>query len=268
MLTAKQLATQNENKKIAKGYIRVSTIMQKEEGVSLETQSSRIQEYCTYKKLDLIKVYQDAGISGKNMTDRPGIQEVIAELQKGENIIFTELSRLGRNTMDVITFNGLVQEKGANLICLSPDIDFSTPLGELVMTVLASFNQYERKMIAKNISINMQRLVADGKLRGKSPFGYKFVGKDKDLEPVEEQQEVIEFVLMWYGQSWNLTKIANELNNAGYGPTLNLNKAKVTNLNPKFYAETVRRILADYGQIDRLQGKPIEQKIVSHHKIT
>lgn len=260
----KQLTTQNKN--IAKGYIRVSTNMQKEEGVSLETQSTRIQEYCTYKKLELVKIYQDAGISGKNMTDRPGIQEVISEIQKGDRIIITELSRLGRNTMDIIVFNELLQAKGAVLICLSPDIDFSTPLGELVMTVLASFNQYERKMIGVNVSINMKRLAKEGKLRGKSPFGFKFVGKDKDLEEVPEQQEVVNKIISWYSQGTNPNKIAKQLNDEGYGPTLSLNK-KTPSADPKFYPATVVKILQNYGQIES-DAKPIEQRIVSHHKIT
>src|SRR5581483_8655419 len=94
---------QVEEKRIAKGYIRVSTTMQREDGISLETQTQRIQEYCAYKKLDLVKVYQDAGISGKNITGRPGMQELLSDIQKGDSIIVCDLSRLARNTKDALT---------------------------------------------------------------------------------------------------------------------------------------------------------------------
>ena len=41
----------------------------------------------------------------------------------------------------------------------------------------------------------MQRLVREGKLRGRAPFGYKFVGKNLDFESVLEQQEVINIII-------------------------------------------------------------------------
>ena len=265
MKSNKKIVPQIVEYKVAKGYVRVSTNMQKEDGVSLETQTTRIQEYCTYKKLDLIKTYQDAGLSGKNMKDRPALQELKSDIQVGDCIVFCDLSRLGRNVVDVILFNEFVREKGAKLICLSPDIDFSTPLGEMLMTVLSGFNQYERKMISQNISTNMQRLTEEGKLRNKCPFGYKFVGKDKDFEPVPEQQQVISIILNLHNTGTNPNRIAAILNTGGYGQTLNINKKKISQ-NPQFYHKTVQRILADQGVIECQNRKPVEQRIKTFHK--
>jgi site-specific DNA recombinase len=251
--------------KIAKGYVRVSTNMQKEDGVSLETQTTRIEEYCRYKKLNLVKTYEDAGISGKNMRDRPALQDLKSNIQVGDSIVFCDLSRLGRCTVDVILFNEFVSEKGAKLICLSPDIDFSTPLGEMIITVLSGFNQYERKMISQNISTNMQRLVEDGKLRGRAPFGYKFVGKDKDMEPVKEQQQVISIIIDLYNNGTTMNRIAAILNTGGYGQTLNINKKKISP-NPQFYHKTIQRILIDQGIVESKDRKPIDERIKTFHK--
>lgn len=251
-------------KKVAKGYIRVSTDIQVEEGVSLETQTKLIEKYCAYKDLELVKIYEDAGISGKNIVNRPGIQELLSNMKRGDHVIICTLCRLSRYTRDMLNIIHDFKDKGVIFVCLDPELDTSTPIGMAVLTILSAMKQLERETISKNTSVNMKRLAVDGKLRGKSPFGYKFVGKDKDLEPVPEQQEVISSILSWHQSGLNPSKISTLLNESGHGQVLNLNKAKV-NPDPKFYPETVKRILQDHGQISTT-SKSVDQRIVSFHK--
>jgi site-specific DNA recombinase len=47
-------------------YIRVSTFDQAREGFSLGEQEERLREFCNFKRYNIYKVYQDAGISAKN----------------------------------------------------------------------------------------------------------------------------------------------------------------------------------------------------------
>lgn len=56
--------------KQAIGYIRVSTEKQANEGVSLEAQEAKIVTWCKANGYELVKVYVDAGISGKRMDTR------------------------------------------------------------------------------------------------------------------------------------------------------------------------------------------------------
>jgi len=49
------------------GYIRVSTEEQAKEGVSLDSQRSKIKAYCGLKDLELREIIEDAGISAKNL---------------------------------------------------------------------------------------------------------------------------------------------------------------------------------------------------------
>ncbi len=253
-----------QSNKSAKAYVRVSTTMQVDDGVSLETQVTRIKEYCTYMKLDLVKVYEDAGISGKNM-NRPALIEMLNEIQSGDNIIFYDLSRLGRDTKDTLTIHETIHAKGATMICLNPNIDFSTPAGEMMMSFLAATYKYERQNTSKKVSDNMKRLKAEGKLRARSPFGYKFVGKDKDLEAVPEQQEIIKYIIESHKSGMSDNKIATILNTNGYGYIMNLNKKKAT-ANPSFFNSTIRRILIDNEIVEDEKRRPIEQRITSFHK--
>lgn len=75
--------------------------MQADEGESLETQQTRIGDYCRFKMLNLIKIYEDKGVSGKNV-ERKGFQELLSSLCKGETVIVNDLSRLSRNTKDAL----------------------------------------------------------------------------------------------------------------------------------------------------------------------
>lgn len=55
----------NEEKKIARLYIRISTEDQAREGFSLPEQEKRLRAMCEYKGYEIYKLYKDAGISAK-----------------------------------------------------------------------------------------------------------------------------------------------------------------------------------------------------------
>ena len=57
-----------QNGKRAIAYIRVSSMKQVDKGVSIPAQKGRIEEYCKFKKLDLMEkdVLIEDGVSGGN----------------------------------------------------------------------------------------------------------------------------------------------------------------------------------------------------------
>jgi len=266
-MTYYQQPSSSQTKPVARGYCRVSTIMQSEQGVSLETQKRRITDHCLYKNLDLVNIYVDSGLSGKNM-QRPGLKEVLNDVQSGDYVIVSDLSRLSRSTKDALEMFEKFKERGAKFVCLQPDIDFSTPVGELMFTVLMAVHRLERQNISMHVSNNMKRLAKEGKLRSRPPFGFKFVGKDKDFEPEPEQQEVIEKVKKMYIEGKKYAPIARALNDAGDNKCLNNNKKNPRNENPKFYAETIKNILIDAGLVGpkNCNRLPIDKRIICHHK--
>ena len=69
--------------KQAIGYIRVSTEKQANEGVSLEAQEAKIVAWCKANGYELVKVYVDAGISGKRMDTRKELLAALAFAEAG-----------------------------------------------------------------------------------------------------------------------------------------------------------------------------------------
>ena len=77
----------DEKVRVAGIYARVSTEDQAREGFSMGEQEERLKEFCKFKRYNIYKVYQDAGISAKN-DKRPAYQEMIEDTKKGNiNII-------------------------------------------------------------------------------------------------------------------------------------------------------------------------------------
>jgi site-specific DNA recombinase len=239
--------------KISYGYIRVSTNMQKEDGISLDTQKKLIEDYCLYKHMDLKKIYSDAGKSAGTM-DREALQILLTMISKGTYIIVAELSRLSRNATDALNILTLIKKKGGYLISLNPDIDFSSPIGQMMYTMLSGFHELERSQISERVSKNMQNLSKQKKLRGKPPYGWKFISKEKEMIEDQEQQEVKKIIKEMYEIKKNLSKIANYLNENGYTKTLK-------KPNQKFDAYKIKCILSDDGII-KTKRKKIEERFL------
>ncbi len=63
-------------------YIRVSTNEQADSGLGLESQAERIRAYCTMRKLDLVELVSDPGVSGgKPLASREGGQRLLDAIQ-------------------------------------------------------------------------------------------------------------------------------------------------------------------------------------------
>jgi DNA invertase Pin-like site-specific DNA recombinase len=84
------------------GYVRVSTEQQAGEGVSLDAQRTKLHAYAVAMDLDLVAVFEDAGLSAKSLA-RPGLQAALALLEDGEaaGLVVTKLDRLTRSVRDL-----------------------------------------------------------------------------------------------------------------------------------------------------------------------
>lgn len=131
------------------GYLRVSTAEQRESGAGLDAQRTAIEAEASRRgwKVEWI---EDAGISAKDLR-RPGIQRALALLADGEAsaLVTAKLDRLSRSLLDFAGLMDRARAEGWALVCLDLNVDTTTAAGEMVASVMASFAQFERKLIGQ-----------------------------------------------------------------------------------------------------------------------
>lgn len=133
------------------GYIRVSTDEQAGSGLGLEAQRLAIVAEAQRRGWELAAIHEDAGASGKTMEKRPALAEALEAVQSGQAgaLVVAKLDRLSRSLLD---FAGLMEQsrrQGWALVALDLGVDTTTPAGEMVANVMATFAQFERRLIGE-----------------------------------------------------------------------------------------------------------------------
>ncbi len=200
--------------KQAIGYIRVSTEKQADKGVSLEAQQAKIEHWCKANGYELLKVYVDAGISGKRMDTRKELLAALASLKKGMALVSYSLSRLARSTKDLIEISELVAKKKGDLVSLSESIDTTTAAGKMMFQMLAVLSEFERNLTAERTSGALQHKKATGqKYTNQTPYGFEAI--EGRLVQVQQEAEVVAEIQSARAGGSTLQAIANSLNGRG-----------------------------------------------------
>jgi DNA invertase Pin-like site-specific DNA recombinase len=150
------------------GYVRVSTAEQERSGAGLEAQRQAIEAEAERRGWHLLDVYVDAA-SGKSLAGRPALQEALEAVEAGgaQGLIVAKLDRLSRSLLD---FAGIVErarKRGWNLHALDLGVDTSTPSGELMANVLASFAAFERQLISERTRVALEVKRSQGVVLGR-----------------------------------------------------------------------------------------------------
>jgi DNA invertase Pin-like site-specific DNA recombinase len=145
------------------GYVRVSTEEQAGSGLGLGAQRSAIEQACQARGWTLSQVFEDAA-SGRSIEGRNGLTRALDAVTAGQadGLIVAKLDRLSRSLLD---FAGLMERSRSErwaLVALDLGVDTSTPQGELMATVLASFAQFERRLIGQRTKDALAELKAQG----------------------------------------------------------------------------------------------------------
>jgi site-specific DNA recombinase len=200
----------------AVGYIRVSTEEQSREGISLEMQANKIRAYCSLHDLELIEIIEDAGISGKSIKARPGVQRVLslAKSRKVDTVVVYKLDRLARNTVECLGVSEMLDKAGAGFHSLTEKLDTQSAIGRFFFTLVASPAEMERNLISERTAAAMAQKKAKGEYTGgQTPYGYtEAAGK---LIPNLEEQRVISRIKSLYAEGYSTRKIVTALTQDG-----------------------------------------------------
>ncbi|HMK34552.1 MAG TPA: recombinase family protein [Desulfomonilaceae bacterium] len=208
--------------KRAVGYIRVSTEEQSREGISLDMQTAKIRIYADLNDLNLTEIIQDAGISGKTIKARPGIQAVLdmVRAEKTDAVIVYKLDRLARNTIETLEMAKLMDKAGCALHSICEKLDTQSALGRFFFTLTASLAEMERGIISERTAAALAQKKANGmKTGGSRPYGYQ-AAADGKLIPDPHEQVIISRIRAFRTNGSSLNQIKQELEREGIKPRM------------------------------------------------
>lgn len=197
------------------GYIRVSTTMQANDGVSLDAQRAKIEAWAMLNDYDLKAIHVDSGISGKKIKNRPGLQAALDSCEKGDALVVYSLTRLSRSVRDTMDISDLLAKTGADLVSLSEKIDTTSAAGKMIFRMLSVMAQFESDQISERVKFGMDYKKSQGGSMGTADFGYS-VDVDGKLIENEAEQLIITTIKGYRDAGISLRTIVSRLNDLGY----------------------------------------------------
>lgn len=139
------------------GYQRVSTVIQRE-----ARQEKALEEY------GVERLYLDKA-SGKN-AERPQLKEMLSYVREGDCVVVESISRIARNTKDLLCILEDLEKKKVAFISLKENIDTTTPAGRFMITVFGACAELEREYIVDRTREGVAIAKSQGKMKGKQPM--------------------------------------------------------------------------------------------------
>ncbi len=226
------------------GYVRVSTDEQGANGGGMQAQRDAIQAEADRHGWQLVNVYEDVA-SGKAMHNRPGLTAALDAVKHGQAdaLVATKLDRLSRSVLDFANLTATAQRGRWALVVLDLGLDMTTPQGEMMANVLASFAQFERRIIGQRTTEAIAAKRSSGTLKG--PLGRAgWKTRPKQLIPDTVRERIISLSAAGVSRY----AIAKQLNDEGVPTAAG---------GAQWYPSTVKRVL-DAEILDALQNRALE----------
>jgi DNA invertase Pin-like site-specific DNA recombinase len=154
----------------------VRTDGQSDSRAGLEGQRRAIAAACKRRGWQLLEVVEDAGFSAEDRK-RPGIEEALRVLETGDAqaLVAAKLERLSQAMLDLATLMATAQKQGWALVALDCTVDTTTPAGEAIANVLATFAPLERRLISQRTREALALKRSQGVRLGRPPTMTQYV---------------------------------------------------------------------------------------------
>jgi DNA invertase Pin-like site-specific DNA recombinase len=146
-------------------YLRVSTSRQ-----DTENQRRELEAVAARSGWRVVKVYEDAGISGaKGRDKRPGLDAMLKAVNAKEfdMVASWSVDRLGRSLTDLLGILQGLHDKGVDLFLHQQGLDTSTTAGKAMFQMLGVFAEFERGIIRERVNAGLARAQANGTRLGR-----------------------------------------------------------------------------------------------------
>ena len=144
------------------GYIRVSTDRQ-----NVENQRFEINNYCLKKGI-VIDNWIEETISGTKSPSRRRLGVLLQKVNKGDKIICSELSRLGRSLLMIMSILNILMEKGVVVYTIKDNYVLGDDIQSKVLAFAFGLSaEIERNLISQRTKEALERKKAEGQKLGR-----------------------------------------------------------------------------------------------------
>lgn len=165
------------------GYIRVSTDHQ-----NTANQHHEIELFAQKREIVVDKWIEEIVSSRKSLSERK-LGNLLKKLKKGDILIATELSRLGRNLLEVMGILQKCLEKDCQIWTLKENYRLGADIQSKVLAFAFSLaSEIERQLISERTKNSLQRLKDEGRHLGR-PYGSSYQKLQKEHNRLKKLAE-------------------------------------------------------------------------------
>ncbi len=168
-------------------YIRVSTDKQ-----SVENQRFEILKYADAQKITIDKWVEETVSSRRKLVDRL-LGKTLEQLAENDILIVSELSRLGRNLMEVMSILHTCMDRDVKVHTIKEQYELGNNINSKVLAFAFSLSaEIERQLISQRTKEALARKKSEGKQLGR-PKGSlskqtKLTGKEDTIKELLDKQ--------------------------------------------------------------------------------
>ena len=192
------------------------------QGYSLDAQTRAFRSLVESRGGTVYQEWFEEGISAytDDVTKRPLFLEAIyaALDNKYDVLVVHKLDCFARIARITLEYWDKLEKAGVGFVSISEQIDFSTPIGKVILANLAAFSQYFSDNLSAEVKKGLGERAKQGLWVGPVAFGY-VKGDEGLLEVVPEEAELLKRAFEMYASgSYTDQQIATWLNQSGHKP--------------------------------------------------
>ncbi len=170
------------------GYIRVSSDKQ-----TVENQRYEIKKFCKKNNMKIDGWISDEGISGIKDPEKRELGKLLEKAKEGDYILCSELSRLGRSLMMIMSILNECTKKKVNIWTIKDNYRLDNDISSAVIAFAYGLSaQIERQLISQRTKEALARKKAEGivlgRPRGSKSEKTKLTGMEKQIKELLEKK--------------------------------------------------------------------------------